>query len=355
MPDQSTHGAGPRAPATMSDVAALAGVGIKTVSRVINAEPHVSDETRERVLDAARTLRYRRDLIASTLRRTSRRSRTIAFLMSSVDNPFSSAIHRAVMDAAGEREAMVFAAATQEDPVRERELVEEFVARSVDGVIIAATAAAATALADLSRPVPVVLIDRLVPGLDVDAVVTDNRDAAFEATTHLLRHGHRRVALLTEGRDIWTTGERAQGYQDALVRAGVPLDPALIVQDLRGEEAAARATHALVTGPRPPTAIFATQNVLAGGVLRALRAQGLNRRLAVVGFDDLELADLIDPPLTTVVQDPTAIGRAGADRLFARIDGGGGPSVLTVVGAHLVVRGSGELSPAAAAGREDVP
>src|SRR5438132_1643541 len=228
----------------MREVAALAGVSLKTVSRVINAEPAVSDEVRSRVVGAIQRLDYRHDHAASSLRRSDRKTSTIGVLLEDVANPFSSALHREIEDVALRRGVLVLAGSSDEDEAREQQLIAAFTSRRVDGLII---------------------------------------DKADAATVELLK--------LTE----------------------------------------------------PPSALFTSQNLLTIGASRALHRLDLHHRIALVGFDDVLLGDLLEPGITVIAQDPSTMGRKAAEQLFRRIDGDQSASVHLVVPTRLITRGSGEI------------
>lgn len=329
---------------TMKDVAALSGVSIKTVSRVVNGEPGVSPDVAERVLAATVKLDYRRDLSASSLRRGDGKSQSIGLLLEDVSNPFSSALHRAVEDVARKHGVVVFAGSVDEDPDRERDLTAALVARRTDGLIIVPTAPDQSYLARERRNgTPVVFVDRPPVQLDADYVVTGNIDGAREGTEHLVAHGHRRIAFLGDLSTISTARERYDGYVAALGRAGIPVDADLVRRDLRTSEEAFDAVTELLAQPSPPTAVFASQNLLTVGTLRALRRAGLHRTVAVVGFDSLPLQDLLDPGVTIVEQDVRRLGETAAEMLFSRIQGDTSPSRHVVLPATLTPRGSGEI------------
>jgi len=329
---------------TMKDVAALSGVSIKTVSRVVNGEAGVSPDVAERVLAASAKLDYRRDLSASSLRRGDGKSQTIGLLLEDVSNPFSSALHRAVEDVARQHGVVVFAGSVDEDPDRERDLVSALVARRTDGLVIVPTAADQSYLARERRNgTPVVFVDRPPVQLDADHAVTDNLAGARDGTAHLVAHGHRRIAFLGDLATISTARERYQGYVEALGAAGIPLASELVRRNLRTAEQAQDAVEELLALPDPPTAVFASQNLVTVGTLRALRRAGLQRTVAVVGFDSLPLQDLLDPGVTIVEQDVRRLGAAAAEMLFDRIAGDQSPPRSVVLPAVLVERGSGEI------------
>jgi LacI family transcriptional regulator len=333
----------------MLDVAALAGVGLKTVSRVVNAEPGVSPELEAKVRRAIEQLNYRRDANASMLRRLGGKTQTIGLVLEDVSNPFSSALHRAIEDAARERGVLVFAGSCDEDPDRERELIGSFRERRVDGLIIVpASQNHGYLYEDRRTGTGLVFLDRPAAHFDADSVVSDNRGGAVAATDHLLAYGHTRIGFLGDLLSISTARERLAGYLQAIERAGIARDDRLIRTDLRDPDAAASAVAEMLTVPEPPTAVFTAQNLLTIGGVHALRNAGLQRRVALIGFDDVSLADMVDPAISVVAQDPQALGRAAAELLFGRLDGDDSDAVHRVIPVSLIARGSGEIPPAAA-------
>jgi LacI family transcriptional regulator len=332
----------------MLDVAALAGVGLKTVSRVVNAEPGVSAALEAKVKRAIDQLNYRRDANASMLRRLGGRTQTIGLVLEDVSNPFSSALHRAIEDSARARNVLVFAGSCEEDAGRERELIGSFRDRRVDGIIIVPTSGDHTFLYEEQRAgTAVVFVDRPAAHLDADSVASANAEGAADAVEHLLARGHRRIAFLGDLPSIWTADERLRGYTQALARAGIHYDERVVRTGLRGSDAALRAVDDLLALPDPPTAIFTSQNLLTIGGIRALRNAGLQHRVGLIGFDDVALGDIVEPAVSVVAQDPQAIGHAAAELLFQRMDGDESPSVHQVVPVRLIARGSGEIEPIA--------
>jgi LacI family transcriptional regulator len=329
----------------MRDVAALAGVSLKTVSRVVNHESGVSPELVADVERAAAQLDYRHNLAASNLRRGVRTA-SVGALLQDLSNSFSATLLRAVEDEARPRGVAVLSASVDEDPERERELTRDLLSRQVDGLILTPVGADLSYLQpDIRTGVGVVAVDRPAHGIDVDTVVTDNVGGARRAVEHLLSAGHERIACLTDASAIWTAQERRRGFLDAAARHGVD-DPGLVVGDVTGAAAAADVVHALMRLASPPTAIFAGQNAITIGAVHALRALGLQERVALVGFDDFPLADLVLPPVTVVRQDVPALGQRVARLLFARLDGDSDLAERHVLPAELVPRGSGEIRPA---------
>jgi LacI family transcriptional regulator len=333
----------------MREVAALAGVSLSTVSRAINDDPKVAPDLAEKVRRAVAMLGYRRDVTATTLRRADRLSASIGLVFDDVANPFHATVHRGIENVARERGVLAFAGSSDEDPGRERDLVQAFLSRRVDGLaIVPAGSDHGYLTRDRDAGVALVFVDRPPGYIDADVVLSDHAGGARAATAHLVAAGHRRIGYLGDRRRIHSAAERLRGHTEALAAAGVAYDPALVRMEIEGSAMARRATEELLSSENPPTAVFAAQNLITIGAVAALRARGLQRAVAFVGFDDLTLADAVDPGLTVVAQDATGIGRAAAEALFARLDGADGPSRTVVLPTTLIARGSGEIAPAAA-------
>jgi LacI family transcriptional regulator, galactose operon repressor len=330
----------------MLDVAALAGVGLKTVSRVVNAEPGVSPALEAKVRRAIEQLNYRRDANASMLRRLGRKTQTIGLVLEDVSNPFSSALHRTIEDVARARHVLVFAGSCDEDPLRERELIGSFRDRRVDGIIVVPASHDHTYLYDEQRAgTALVFVDRPAKHLDADTVASDNFGGALRAVEHLIAHGHRRIAFLGDLLSISTAEARLQGYSRALAGAGIELDESLVRPGLRNPDDATRAVEELLALADVPTALFTSQNLSTIGAVRALRRAKLERQIALISFDDIALGDILDPAISVVAQDPQAIGQAAAALLFRRLDGDTSPSVHDIIKVRLIPRGSGEIWP----------
>lgn len=329
---------------TMRDVAALAGVGIKTVSRVINGVPTVAPELVRRVQTAADKLGYRPNLTAANLRRSGGRTNTIGLLLEDVSNPFSSALHRAVEDFARDHDVLVLAGSLDEDPMRERELTRTLIDRRVDGLIIMpAGTDYRYIVGEQTAGTPFVFVDRLPSPLLADAVVSDNRGGASRAVEHLFKTGRRPVAYLGDDLAIPTARERYLGFEQFCAAAGSQSQQRLIRHGLRTTHHAKLAAVELLTAADPPQAIFASQNLVTIGVVEALHELHLQDRVALVGFDDIPQAGLLKPGITVMAQDPSAIGRHAAQWLFQRMNGDDSAARIHTVPTRLIVRGSGEL------------
>ena len=242
----------------------------------------------------------------------------VGALLQDVSNSFSASLLRSLEDAARERDVAIVAASLDEEPERERALVESLVRRRVDGLLLMPATTRQDYLADdLRSGLPVVFVDRRPNGVDADSVTIDNELGSRMAAAHLLAHGHRRIAMLADLEGIQTAAARRAGFELGLAEGGVVMDPRVSDMSTRSPEDALAAVPRMFAVPDPPTAIFAARNSLAIGAIRALHRRGLAGRVALVGFDDFPLADILDPPLTVIRQNVGAIGLQVTRRLFA--------------------------------------
>jgi len=330
----------------MREVAALAKVSIKTVSRVVNGESGVSPRLARQVEAATERLSYRHNLTASSLRRSDGRTATIGVVVEDVANPFSSALNRAIEDVAVQRGVLVLAGSSDEDADRERKLVSAFASRRVDGLIIQPSSEDHSYLmTERKAGTAIVFVDRPPAFFDADSVVTDNAAGVRRGVRHLVTQGHRRIGYIGDLHTIATAAERHRGYVDELADQKIEYDERLVRLDMQGIEWAEAAAIELLRQPNPPTALFTGQNLITIGAFRALRHLELHRRVALIGFDDILLADLLEPGITVIAQDPAAIGRTAAQVLFRRLDGDRSPSEHHIVLTRMITRGSGEILP----------
>lgn len=348
--------------ATLSEVARRAGVGRSSAARVLGGYGSVSAYTRERVLAAAAELGYEPNELARSM--STGVTMTIGVVVADIANPFFAGLLRGIADTARASGYGTLLVNTDEDPVREDEAIRLLVGKQVDGIVVApaggAQAAGEALRAAHARGIPIVQVDRTLHGLDTDAVVMDNRDAARESTEHLLALGHRRIGLawgpsldhvgpadVEELRrravttEISSVGERFLGYLEALEAAGVPLDPDLI---MTGEQtpAGVRAFVRDTLRRDPPTAIIATELDAVVGVLGELDDHGLRvpDDVSLIGFDASAWAEVFHPPITTVVQPVAELGARAAERLIARITAPDALSSVVHLASELVERGS---------------
>jgi LacI family transcriptional regulator len=368
-PDEGETGAGGgdarRAPAarrpTLAAVAEHAGVSLKTASRALNGEPNVAVATREKVQAAADALGFRRNAVAADLARGGA-SRLVGFVTGDLANPFYSALASGIERTLRAHGLQLITASTDEDPAQERLLTEALIERRVGSLIVTPTATDHSALAaEIDGGLPIVFIDRPAQGVDADTVVIDNRGGVRLAVEHLLANGHRRIGLVGDVSRLWTFQERREGFVETLRAAGVAA-PERYVRDGAHDAASARVlVTELLALPEPPTALLTANNKITVGALHALRevpgadpssaggaatagraTEGTTGRpVALVGFDDFNLADLLG--ITVVSYDGAEMGRRAAQLAISRATDPDLPARLVVLPTGLVPRGSGEV------------
>lgn len=227
-----------------------------------------------------------------------------------------------------------------------RELAALFASRGTDGLIIAPASHDQSHLAaEMATGVKVVLVDRAPQGLDADSVLSTNARGSAEAVRHLAASGHRRIAFLGDDRSISTAQLRLAGYRAAVQALGLDDDTRLVMQDVRNSEAAEAAASDVLARPDSPTALFTARNTITIGAIRALRHARLQQQVPLVGFDEVPLADLLDPSVSVIAQDITAIGQLAARLLFQRLAGDDSPYREHLIPTRLICRGSGEIPP----------
>ncbi|WP_253776502.1 LacI family DNA-binding transcriptional regulator [Goodfellowiella coeruleoviolacea] len=305
----------------MRDVAELAGVSITTVSHVVNGTRAVAEATKQRVLDAVEATGYTGNAIARSLATGGTRSLGVA--ISLVVNPYFAELIQVIEGEAARAGFTLLLVDTHDTPDTTRAAVHMLRSRRVDGLLLTPSPGPlSTALPDLHQlKTPIVLVDRLSGEGVVDQVGPENVGATAALVGHVAARGHRRIALISGAAGLATTAERTQGYRLGLRRAGLAFAPELVVCGESSAEPARAALHRLLDLDQPPTAVVSGNNRMTVGVLRAAGDRGLRigRDLAVVGYDDVEWAELVDPPLTTIAQPITDIGRTAVRLLLDRI------------------------------------
>jgi LacI family transcriptional regulator len=324
----------------LRDVAEAAGVSLRTASRVLNDDPRVAGTTRARVRQVMLDLRYTPDSMARSLRAGTDAS--IGLVVESVADPFFSALVAAVESAASDDGRSVVIASTHRDPERERRVVQQMLRRRVSGLLLVPTTGDHSWLAGAGAPL--VLVDRAAEGLDADVVGIDDRQAAFDAVTHLVAHGHRDIGYVGDHPEIATSAARLAGYRAAMEHHGLGVREGLVRAECATAPAASTATAELLRSPRPPTALLSAATRCSLGVVPALHE---HRRtdVALVGFGDFAMADTLVPAVTVVDHSPVEVGLAAAERLRQRVADPRLPVDELQVPVRLVQRGSGEQRP----------
>ncbi len=326
--------------ATIRDVAERAGVSVATVSHVLNGTRKVADQTACRVRTAMDELDYHPDASAQSLRR--RTTKVVGVLVSDIANPFFAAVVRGAEAKAREEGYSLLIGNTGESPEDEEIYLQLLRRKRVDGVLVAPTGNCEPIERMVRRGTRVVLIDRKLPGIEAPAVLSENRAGGHHATDYLLAQGHRRIGIILGLPEASTTTERLSGYKDALASYGVSFCSGLVACGYSQVREGMEACRALLNQPRPPTAIFATNNLMTLGALQAIHSLGLRcpDDVSLVGFDDFEWVEAFDPPLTTVAQDPFQIGQTAASTLLASLRGEDIPNAELRINTELRIRGS---------------
>jgi LacI family transcriptional regulator len=326
---------------TIREVAERAGVSTSTVSHVINETRYVSADVQARVRLAMAELGYQPNALARSLR--VKRSNTLGMIVPEIAGPFFAEIVRAVEQVAFDRGYSLFLCNSDGDLEKERLFTNGLVEKQVDGLVFVAVGASVELVERLlARDVPVVVIDRELPGVDVDVVLADNLAGGKAAAEHLAALGHRRIACITGPSVLTLSAQRVIGYRELLAERELPYEERLVVRgrfDYASGHAAAKALLAL---PEPPTAVFACNDLMAIGAMAAAYAAGLRvpDDLSIIGFDNVPQAPYTNPPLTTIAQPIAAFGQAAIQMLLERIGDKGLAARRQVLSTQLVVRAS---------------
>ena len=327
----------------IEDVARQAGVSTATVSRALSGKPYVSAALRQRVIDAAHELSYRPSRVARTLR--VQRSSILGLIVSDIQNPFFTAVVRAVEDNAYRQGYSVFLCNSDEDPEKETMYLELMLAEQVAGVIISPTSGQSHAYRRLVEAgVPAVAIDRRISNVAIDSVLVDNVGAARRLVTHLIAAGHRRIGAVV-GTAAQSTGEeRLRGYLEALQQHGIPVQAELIRTISPRVHTGHAAMGDLLRQPGRPTAVFTGNNLLTIGALRAVHEMGLRipDDVALAAFDEMDWMFFVRPALTVVAQPTYDLGRTAVELLLARMAAPNRPSQQVVLTPMLHIRESSQ-------------
>lgn len=333
---------------TLRDVAAKAGVSVMTASRVVNREQGVKVRatTMQRVVDAIAELGYQPDHRARLLRRGETSAGTIGVVVADLSNPFFSKVLWGIEQIAQERGNLVLVASTEGSPQREEQLLDELVGRRVDGLLVvpSGTMSDQSPLAgELARGTPLVFLDNEPASHGVDVVRSDHYAGGRHAARHFLARGHGDMAYFGDDPQLPSAALRLQGFGDESLEHGHSIASERVVTGSHSSQEWQAIAIRYLEQHAPPTAIFSAQNYASMGTLQALHALNLQHRVAQVGFDDLDLATLVNPGLTVLAQKPRDLGKRAANVLFDRIDGRSGDPVRQVIEPTLIERGSGEI------------
>jgi LacI family transcriptional regulator len=324
------------------DVAKRAGVAPITVSRVINNSGNVSTKTRERVEKAIQELGYMPNRLARSLRL--KRTHTLALVVTDITNPFWTTVVRGVEDAAQDAGYSVILCNTDESETKQEQYLGVLMQKQVDGILLVPARTGAEIVVWIKKQnTPIVILDRRVSPAQVDVVRGDSEDGAYQLICHLLALGHRRIAVLSGPRDVSTAVDRVAGYCHALTEAGLEIRADWVQHGRFSQKSGYEMTReVLATSPRP-TALFAVNNFIAIGALRALGDSNLQvpKDMSVVAIDDLTSELVIKPFLTVADQPAYEMGKQAAELLLARLSGSASDGYQEIVlPVKIIVRGS---------------
>ncbi len=326
----------------MRDVAERAGVSVTTVSHVINQTRAVSDESRDRVLQAMGELGYQPNALARSLRR--KETYTLGVIVPDSADPFFAEVVRGIEDTSFQRGYTITLCNSDSDLDKELLYTNALTEKQVDGILFFSAGGKSTDHIQTlqKRRMPLVVVDRYSSNLSLDSVQIDNDWGGWQATQHLVELGHRRIACISGPSDLTLSAERVTGYRRALQEGGLPVDESLIIKGDFQFESGYQAARHLLAMAMPPTAVFACNDLMAVGVVNA--AQELGRQvpadLSVVGFDDVRLASFINPPLTTIAQPKYEIGQIATTMLLERINDPDMPPRQRMLDTKLLIRRS---------------
>jgi DNA-binding LacI/PurR family transcriptional regulator len=311
-----------RRPASIKDIARVAGVSHSTVSRALQRSPLVNRATADEIERIAHDLGYRASAVARGL--VTRKTRTIGVVVTTISDPFVAEVVSGIELAANDGGYSIFLAESNADPTREKNVVHSFAERRVDGIVVTSSRVGALYTPLLSEMmVPIVLINNQHPGQFVHSVMIENLAASREATHHLIGLGHARIAYVGDQNGYQSDTERFAGYREALEQAGLPFLPEMVEHGDGKPEGGVLAMEKLLRLPNAPTAVFCYNDLTALGVLRTIHAHQLRvpADISLIGFDDLFFASYTHPQLTTVRQPMRRMGRMAMESLLKLMAG----------------------------------
>ncbi len=306
---------------TIKDIAKESGVSTATVSRVLNDKPDVSDDTKKRINEVIDRLGYNPNGIARGL--VLKKTNTIGLIIPDISNPFFPEVTKGVEDRARELDYSIIFCNTDNHQEREQEAVNLMINKHVDGIILSLSMNNKDELKKLEdKGYSVVQIDRKIAQAEFSAVVLNNKLGAYKATNHLIELGHSKIAHIAGDLKVQTSQERLDGYKESLIKAGLSIDQKWIVVGDFSKDSGYRQMKKLLEVEEVPTAVFVANDLMAIGAYEACLEVGLSipNDISIVGYDDIQIASLINPALTTITQPKYKLGEAAAEMLISQIE-----------------------------------
>ncbi|MEH7130233.1 LacI family DNA-binding transcriptional regulator [Neobacillus drentensis] len=305
---------------TIEDVAKLANVSIATVSRVINNQGGVRKITEEKIVNAISELGYIRSAVARSMKR--KETNTIGIIVPDITNPFFPHVVAGIEQKAREKGYYTILSSTNESPIIEEEIVKIFIERGVDGVIITTANETGNHIKLLQdQGIPIVAVDRAIKNFEVDTVLVDNVNGAYQAIRQLILQGHEKIGIICGPQNTTPGRERYIGYKKALEEYNIPFDSSLVYQGDFKENSGYKGALHLFYSKNRPTAIFSSNNQMTIGCVKALTELDwkLGEEVSFIGFDDVEIATFIKPKLSVVSRPMTTIGEIAFQLVYERI------------------------------------
>jgi DNA-binding LacI/PurR family transcriptional regulator len=327
----------------LSEVAKKAGVSMATVSRVINNSPKVHPETRLKVQQVIKNLKYHPNRVAKRLRNKNAPGNLLGVLIPDIQNPFYVEVLRGIENIAYENKYALIVCNFSQDEKKEKLYLDILQSESIDGLIAApANEHDQNVISVVKSGLPIVCVDRGLSDIDVDVILVENRNGAYSAVDYLAKAGYSRIAYISGIPQIPSSQQREQGYRDALVANNLPIDKKLIKYGDSGHQSGVKLCEELLNLSTPPDAIFTGNNLITLGALETIHKRGLKipKEIAIIGFDDMYWSISLNPPLTAVKQPAYEIGRRAAEQLIQRINNPSRPTVSMIMKTELIIRSS---------------
>ncbi|WP_259620183.1 LacI family DNA-binding transcriptional regulator [Paenibacillus doosanensis] len=304
---------------TIKDVAKQANVSVATVSRVLNGRDRVSDATRKKILKIIEELNFVPSTMAASM--VKKKTNMLAVVVPEIQNPFYTAVIGGTVEIANNEGFFTIVISTNGNETEEEEFFESFLSKNVDGIVLIGTHREAGFYRNIRKPT--ILVDRYINDSGHDGVLIDNYRGAYEATKHFVDYGHERIAIIDGEHDFNDGKDRYWGYRQAMLEGGLTPDPKYHKQGKWLEEDGYRFAMELLQAEQPPTAIFAANNVICKGVIRAVRDLNLQigEDISLIGFDENELAQFVQPRVTVVARPTREMGVQAAEMLIQKIKG----------------------------------
>lgn len=323
--------------ATIKDVAQMAGVSIATVSKYINGG-NIRPENIQPIKDAIQALDYRVNPFARSLK--AKQAHSVGILLPDIAVPFFGSVVTAIDKTLRERGYHALIACYSSNHGLEREKLSFLIKNGIEGLIYFPEDLSAEEFHELTGncPIPTVQVDRVIQGLSCDAVLVNNAETVYDATTRLIRKGHRRIGLISGPKYVFSARERQAGFLKALSNHDIPFDDALFFSENFDFATGYQGCEALLALPNRPTAVISTNYDITLGLVTAIRDHGLSipEDMDVIGFDCVEVCSMMKPPLPVIQQPEQLIGQTAAGYLIQRLEGFSGPERITRLACNIL-------------------